>query len=81
MTPAQAQVRHEVLFSAGAMRSNTVGEPGTQGAGVTGMHGIGVSTPSAAAVADATAGLASEVHIPNGRMLMTGLWSRMFAAS
>ena len=36
------------------------------------MHGIGVSTPSAAAVAAATIGLASDVHIPNGGMLTTG---------
>jgi len=47
----------------------TVGAPGTQGAGVLGMHGIGVSAPIAADVAAATVGFASDVHIPNGRIL------------
>jgi len=31
---------------------------------MTGIHGCGVSTPSAAAVADATCGFASDEHIP-----------------
>ena len=39
------------LFSAGILPINTVGEPGAHGAAVTGIQGIGVSTPSAAAVA------------------------------
>lgn len=42
------------LLSAGAVQTITVGEPGTQGAAVTGRHGIGVNTPIAAAVAAAT---------------------------
>ncbi len=41
-----------------AMR--TVGEPGIHGAVVFGMHGMGVSTPLAADVADATVGLAKD---------------------
>src|SRR5262245_63116500 len=45
-----------------------------------GTHGIGVSTPRAAAVAEATDGLANEVHIPKGGMLVTGTISMMFAA-
>lgn len=58
----------------------TVGAPATQGAGVTGMQGMGVRTPRAADVADATAGLAIELHIPNGMMLTMGMLSLMLAA-
>ena len=47
------------------------------GAGVTGTHGIGVSTPSAAAVADATTGFAIDLHRPKGTMLTIGLLSMM----
>ena len=42
----------------------TVGQPGTHGAGMLGTQGIGVNTPPAAAVADATCGLAGLLHIP-----------------
>jgi hypothetical protein len=38
---------------------------------------MGVSTPSAAAVADATTGLAMERHKPNGTILTIGLLSIM----
>jgi len=48
----------EELFSAGILPISTVGDPGTHGAAVTGMQGIGVKTPNAAAVADATIGFA-----------------------
>jgi hypothetical protein len=44
------------------------------------MHGIGVNTPQAAAVAAATVGFASDMHIPNGMMLTRGVWSFMFAS-
>jgi hypothetical protein len=57
-----------------------VGAPGAQGAGVTGIHGIGVSTPIAADVAAATVGFAMLLHIPNGMMLTMGTLSMMFAA-
>lgn len=56
-----------------------VGEPGIQGAIVVGMHGIGVNTPSAAAVAAATVGLAMLLHMPNGRIFTNGLLSIIFA--
>ncbi len=58
----------------------TVGEPGAHGAGITGMHGIGVNTPNAAAVADATVGFASDEHMPNGMMFTSGLLSMMLAS-
>src|ERR1700754_4216181 len=44
------------------------------------MHGPGVGTPSAAAVAAAVAGLACDMHGPKGLMLTIGTWSLMLAA-
>ncbi len=41
---------------------------------------MGVSTPNAAAVAEATTGFAMERHIPKGTMLTIGLLSRMLPA-
>jgi hypothetical protein len=70
----------EVLLSAGMPPIMQPVEPGVQGAVVTGMQGIGVNTPSAAAVADATVGLAIDMHIPKGGMLVMGIWSMMLAA-
>ena len=81
MTPPHIQVQVEVLLSAGELLISTVGEPETQGAGVAGTQGIGVSTPKAAAVADATVGLAMEEHTPKGMMFTRGTWSIMVAAS
>ena len=46
---------------------------------MTGMQGIGVSTPIAAAVAEATVGFAMDLHIPKGLMLSIGAKSIMFA--
>jgi hypothetical protein len=69
----------DVLLSAGIPPIRHVGEPGTQGA-VTGMHGIGVSTPRAAAVAAATIGLAIDMHMPKGGILTMGAQSMMVAA-
>ena len=57
-----------------------VGCPMIQGAVVTGIHGIGVSTPSAAAVAAATVGLVIELHTPNGKIFSNGLLSIIVAA-
>lgn len=59
---------------------NTVGEPTIQGAAVAGIQGIGVSTPKAAAVAAATAGLRILLHIPNGGILANGAKSIIVAA-
>ena len=58
----------------------TVGTPGTQGAAVTGTHGVGVNTPIAADVADAVAGFARELHIPNDARFLPGTKSIMVAA-
>ena len=64
-----------VLFTAGFPPTNTVGEPGAQGAAVTGTH----RTPIAAAVAAATCGFAMDVHIPNGIIFTIGWLSVMHA--
>ena len=58
----------------------TVGEPGVQGV-VTGIHGIGVRTPLAAAVAEATVGFANEEHVPKGGILDVGTQSMILAAA
>src|SRR3954464_10031378 len=69
----------DVSLATGMLPHITVGTPGTHGAAVTGMHGIGVSTPSAAAVAAATMGFAGLEHMPNGITFKNGLLSMMLA--
>ena len=61
MTPPHAHISFDDSFSAGMLPIRTVGAPGAHGAGIVGTHGIGVSTPSAAAVAAATVGFAIEL--------------------
>ena len=80
MDPPHAHTHCDELFSAGLLAMSTVGDPGAHGAGMTGMHGIGVSTPSAAAVAAATVGLDNVWHMPNGGMLTSGMLSMIVAA-
>ncbi len=45
----------------------------------TGVHGIGVRTPRAAAVADAVAGFIKELQSPNGPMFVIGAASAIVA--
>lgn len=78
--PPHEHMHFEESFSAGNPPTSTVGEPGTHGAAMAGIQGIGVSTPIAAAVAAATVGLASELHMPNGSMFTIGLLSMIFAS-
>ena len=54
MTPPQVHMQVHVLFRAGMPPIVVVAAPGVQGLVVTGMQGIGVNTPRAAAVAEAT---------------------------
>ena len=68
-----------MLFSAGDFRKVTVGDPGAH-AIVTGIQGVGVSTPLAAAVADAVVGLVSDEHMPKVGILVMGIASLIFAA-
>jgi hypothetical protein len=79
MTPPHAQLHTEPLARAGLPPIIVRGATGTQGM-VTGTHGIGTRTPSAAAVAEATVGFDSVVHMPNGGMLTMGAESVMVAA-
>jgi hypothetical protein len=69
----------EPSTSAGAPATIVSGARGIHGAGMLGTHGIGVRTPSAAAVAAATVGFARDVHIPNGGIFTNGTWSMTFA--
>ena len=80
MTPPQVHMQVQVLFRAGMPPIMVVAAPGVHGLVVTGMQGIGVRTPRAAAVADATVGLAIDMHMPNGGMLVIGIKSMMLAA-
>ena len=70
----------QVLLSAGMPPIMQVADPGVHGEVVTGMQGIGVNTPRAAAVADATVGLAMDMHMPKVGMFAIGIKSMMFAA-
>ena len=73
ITPAQAHMHFEVLVRAGIPPISTVGDPGVHGAGTKGTQGMGVSTPMAAAVADATVGLVGDLHMPNDGMFAIGM--------
>lgn len=73
--PPYAQISLQLLVKAGFPPMRTVGEPGVHGPGIIGMQGIGVKTPKAAAVADATTGFARDWHIPNGIIFTIGTWS------
>lgn len=80
MTPAHRHMSWHELSTAGRFPTRTVGTPGSHGATVAGTQGMGVNTPSAAAVAAATTGLAGLEHMPNDEIFTIGLWSIMFAA-
>jgi len=65
--------------NAGLLETRILTEPGAQGAGMTGTHGMGVRTPSAAVVAAATVGLAMDEHMAKGGMFFIGILSMMVA--
>lgn len=73
ISPPHTHSSFELLFKAGCPPTSTVGEPGIHGAIVIGMQGIGVSAPSAAAVAAMTCGLPVQLHVPNGMTLTIGM--------
>jgi hypothetical protein len=79
MMPPHMQVQVEVLVSAGRPPTSTVGEPGAHGVVTAGIHGCGVNTPSAAAVAAMTCGFAGLIHIAKGIMLTCGTESMTVA--
>ena len=70
--PPQAQVHLDSIDAAGMPITVTLAAGGAQGAGTTGMQGIGVSTPIAADVAAETCGFDIDVHIAKGMMLVIG---------
>ena len=72
MTPAHMHMSVQVLSRVGMFPRSTVGAPGTHGAVVIGIHGMGVRTPIAAAVAEATIGFAGDMHMPNGMIFTMG---------
>lgn len=80
MTPPQLHMHLALLIRAGIFITFTC-PGGAQGAVITGTQGIGVSTPIAAEVADATVGLASDWHMPKGMMFVMGIISMIFAIS
>src|ERR1700733_4476445 len=80
MTPPQMHISCETLSSEGKFPNSTVGPPATQGAGVAGMQGIGVSTPRAAAVAAATTGFEGDIHMPKDMIFTIGMWSMILAS-
>lgn len=80
ITPSHKHINVEGLFKVGKVPNITVGFPTIQGATVAGTHGIGVKTPSAAAVAAITAGFVGEEHIPNVIIFAKGLLSMIEAA-
>jgi len=79
ITPAHKHISLQFFVTPGWLATVTIILPGIQGDGVLGIHGIGVSAPIAAAVAEATTGLASDWHKPNGRIFTMGLLSIILA--
>lgn len=79
MMPPHWHMSMESLVRAGLPPINSFGLPGIQGPAIIGIHGMGVSTPKAAAVALATFGLARLLHIPNGIIFITEMLSMMDA--
>src|SRR3954471_15013892 len=80
MTPPNEQTQVEPDTSAGLPPIVVWGAVGIQVPAIAGTHGIGVSTPKAAALAAATVGFAILEHIPNGGMLTIGAMSAIAAA-
>ena len=80
ITPPQAHIHLAVFIRAGIFMTFTI-PGGAHGPVITGMQGIGVSTPQAAAVAEATVGLANDEHMPKGSMFDIGAMSMMLAMS
>jgi hypothetical protein len=80
ITPPHMHINLEESLRVGILPSSCVGDPGTHGAMVMGMHGMGVNTPSAAAVAAITIGFAMDWHMPKGMMFNIGLLSMMLAS-
>lgn len=79
ITPPHAHWHWAPSTRAGWPPITVVVAPLTHGV-VAGTHGMGVRTPSADAVAAATVGFASDVHMPNVGMFTSGVASTIVAA-
>ena len=79
MQPPQLHISLQLTSAAGMAPSIVVVAPGIHGDVVTGTQGIGVRTPSAAAVAAATVGFAIDVQAPKGGMLAIGANAEVLA--
>ncbi len=75
MEPAYEHISLQSCVRQGFPPIMMVGFVGIHVPAGTGVQGWGVRTPSAAAVADATAGLASDVHMPKGPTFVMGAQS------
>lgn len=58
------------------LSTSLVGTPGAHGAAITGVQGAGVNNTGGGLL---VAGLATELHMPKGGMLATGLLSMILA--
>lgn len=79
--PPHVHIHLLLSVSAGMFITFTWALPGAHGVVITGTHGIGVSTPIAADVAEATVGLDKDWHIPNVGMFVPGIMSIVVAIS
>jgi len=79
ITPAHMHISVEMLSNAGAFPNITVGAPAIHGAGVFGMHGIGVKLP-ARPWSRLQQSICRAEHIPNGIIFTIGTWSMIFAS-
>jgi hypothetical protein len=68
----------QLSSSAGILETNSF-PPGAHGDTITGIQGIGVKTPMAADVADATVGLPMHWHMPKGIIFIIGAKSIILA--
>lgn len=78
--PPHAHAQRHASESAAWIPIVTTETPGVHGPAVIGEQGCGVSTPCAAAVAEATCGLLIDLHMPKGAMFTLGCISATLAA-
>jgi len=76
ITPPHWQMSLELLFRAGYLPTSTVGEPGAQGAVMTGTQGAGANITGGGFT---VAGFAGQEHMPKGGIFAMGLLSIMVA--
>lgn len=80
-SPPQAHMHLLCIVASGTSMKDSNSLGGAQGSTTTGTQGIGVSTPSAAAVAAITSGFSMLLHIPKLGMFTSGAISSIVAVS